>query len=63
MSGKETPLVKEMNLTLRPILVMCTLGGGVLGAILALWGTDNYQIVASTAFVFAVLTGLFSTFI
>ena len=64
MSTKnEMPLVKEMNLNLRPTLVLCTLGGGVLGLILAMWGTDNYQIIASTAFVFAVLTGLFSTFI
>ena len=63
MTGKDTPLVKEMNLSLRPTLVLCTLGGGILGTILAMWGTDNYQIIASTAFVFAVLTGLFSTFI
>ena len=58
------PFVKEMNLSLRPTLVLCTLGGAILGFILAIWGiSDNYQLVASVTFVFAVLTGLFSTFI
>ena len=58
------PLVKELNLSLRPTLVLCTLGGGILGFILANWGvTDNVGLIASVTFVFAVLSGLFSTFI
>jgi len=56
------PLVKEMNLSLRPTLVLCMLGGGILGSVLATWGVaDNYPLIASVTFVFAVLTGLFST--
>jgi len=51
-------------LNLRPTLVLCTLGGGILGFIMATWGlSDNHQFIASATFVFAVLTGLFSTFI
>ena len=62
--NNNVPLVKEMNLSLRPTLVLCTIGGGILGFILAKWGvSDNYQLIASVTFVFAVLTGLFSTFI
>jgi hypothetical protein len=58
------PLVKELNLSLRPTLVLCTIGGGVLGVILASWGvSDNIGLIASVSFVFAVLSGLFSTFI
>ncbi len=58
------PLVKELNLSLRPTLLLCTLGGGVLGYILASWGvSDNIGLIASVSFVFAVLSGLFSTFI
>ncbi|MGA9601559.1 MAG: hypothetical protein WBS22_15150 [Methylocystis sp.] len=58
------PLVKELNLSLRPTLVLCTIGGGVLGVILASWGvSDNVGLIASVSFVFAVLSGLFSTFI
>jgi hypothetical protein len=58
------PLVKDLNLSLRPTLVLCTLGGGILGFILATWGvTDNVGLIASVTFVFAVLSGLFSTFI
>ena len=63
-ANNNVPLVKEMNLTLRPTLVLCTLGGAILGFILAKWGvSDNYQLIASVTFVFAVLAGLFSTFI
>jgi len=63
-ANNNMPLVKEMNLSLRPTLLLCTLGGGVLGFTLANWGvSDNVGVIASTSFVFAVLSGLFSTFI
>ena len=63
-ANNNMPLVKEMNLSLRPTLLLRMLGGGVLGFILASWGvSDNVGIIASTSFVFAVLSGLFSTLI
>jgi hypothetical protein len=64
MSNSNMPVMSELKLGVRPTVILCAIGGGVLGLILAMWGvSDNIGIVASVSFVFAVLSGLFSMFI
>ena len=64
MQDGKLPLMNELKLGVTPTVVLCTIGGGILGAILAMWGvSDNIGIIASVTFVFAVMSGLFSMFI
>jgi len=64
MPDGKMPLMNELKLGISPTVIICTIGGGVLGCILATWGvSDNIGIIASVTFVFAVLSGLFSMFI
>jgi hypothetical protein len=64
MSSNKMPLMNELKLGVSPTVVLCTVGGGALGLILAMWAvSDNVGIIASVTFVFAVMSGLFSMFI
>ena len=55
--------MREMNFALTPNVMICGAAGAVLGAILAYWGTSDVAIVGSTAFVFAILSGIFGMFV
>jgi len=64
MTDKNMHLMNELKIGITPTVALCTIGGGVLGLILAMWGApDNIGLMASVSFVFAVMSGLFSMFI
>lgn len=65
-SGKEVDKyggVVEFDLTLTPSVLICAAADGILGMILAMWGTSEISIIASTTIVFAVLSGIFGLFV
>ncbi len=65
-SGRETDKYGGMaafDLTLTPSVIICAAAGGILGLILAAWATSDFSIMASTAIVFAVLSGIFGLFV
>lgn len=49
----------DFDLTLTPSVLICAVAGGVLGLILAMWGTSEIPIIVATVIVFAVLSGIF----
>ncbi len=53
----------EFDMALTPSVIICGVAGAVLGAILALWGTNEIPIVIATTIVFAVLSGIFGFFV
>ncbi len=55
--------VVAFDLALSPSVIICAVAGGILGMILAMWGTSEISIIASTAIVFAVLSGIFGLFV
>lgn len=55
--------MRELHLGLSPAVLLCALGGGILGAILSLWGTSDIGVVAATVFVMAILSGIFGMFL
>ncbi len=55
--------MRELNFSLTPYVYLCAAGGGVLGLILSMWATDQVGIIGATAFVMAVLSGLFGMFL
>lgn len=55
--------VVDFDLTLTPSVLICAVAGGVLGLILAMWGTSEVPIIVATVIVFAVLSGIFGLFV
>ncbi len=55
--------IVELDMALTPSVIICGVAGAVLGAILALWGTNEIPIVIATTIVFAVLSGIFGFFV
>ena len=55
--------MRELHLGLSPNVLLCALGGGILGAILSLWATTDVGVVGATVFVMAILSGIFGMFL
>jgi hypothetical protein len=55
--------MRELHLGLSPNVLLCALGGGILGAILSLWGTTDMGVVAATVIVMSILSGIFGMFL
>jgi hypothetical protein len=55
--------MRALKLGLSPTVILCAIGGAVLGLILALWSTSEIGIVAATVFIFAILSGIFGMFL
>ena len=51
------------DVELTPSVYICGAAGGVLGAILAYWGTSDMAIIMATTITFAVLSGIFGLFV
>ena len=55
--------MRDLKLGLSPNVLLCAVGGAVLGLILALWSTSEIGIVVATVIVFAILSGIFGMFL
>ncbi len=55
--------MRELHLGLSPYVLLCALGGGILGAILSLWATSDIGVVAATVIVMSILSGIFGMFL
>jgi hypothetical protein len=56
--------MREMQFSFTPAVLLCALGGGVLGAILSIWAAGgDTGIVAATVIVMAILSGIFGMFL
>jgi hypothetical protein len=55
--------MRELHLGLSPAVLLCALGGGILGAILSLWATSDIGVVGATVIVMAILSGIFGMFL
>jgi hypothetical protein len=55
--------MRELHLGLSPNVLLCALGGGILGAILSLWATTDIGVVGATVIVMAILSGIFGMFL
>jgi hypothetical protein len=53
----------SMKFELSPMVLLCGAGGAIVGAILALWGTSDFGIVAATTLVMGILSGIFGMFL
>ena len=65
-SGKEREKytgVAMPEFDLSPSVIICAAAGGVLGLVLAMWGTTEIGIIVATTVCFAVLSGLFGLFV
>jgi len=52
-----------IDFALTPSVIICGVAGGVLGLILAMWGTSDIPIIFATTTVFGVLSGIFGMFV
>ncbi|MGA8171719.1 MAG: hypothetical protein WB816_12935 [Methylocystis sp.] len=55
--------MRELHFSLTPSVLLCGAGGAILGAILSLWATQDFGIVAATVVVMGILSGLFGMFL
>ena len=55
--------MRSFDFAITPNVLICGVAGTVLGLILAYWGTSDLGIVAATAIVFGILSGIFGMFI
>jgi hypothetical protein len=55
--------MRELNLGLSRNVILCAVGGGILGAILSLWATTDIGVVSATVIVMAILSGIFGMFL
>jgi hypothetical protein len=55
--------MRSFDFAITPNVLICAAAGGVLGLILAYWGTSDFGIVAATVIVFTILSGIFGMFI
>lgn len=55
--------MREFEFAMSANVYICAVAGAVLGAVLAYWLTDQFEIVAAAAIVFAVLSGIFGMFV
>jgi hypothetical protein len=55
--------MRELHLGLSPNVILCAIGGGILGAILSLWATTDIGVVGATVIVMAILSGIFGMFL
>ena len=55
--------MRELHLGLSPSVLLCALGGGILGAIPSLWATSDIGVVAATVIVMSILSGIFGMFL
>ena len=53
----------DFDFAMSPSVIVCAVAGGVLGLVLAMWGTSEIPIIAATTIVFAVLSGIFGLFV
>jgi uncharacterized protein YacL len=66
VTGKEADKytgVVDFDFALTPSVIICAAAGAILGLILAMWVTSEIPIIAATAIVFAVLSGIFGLFV
>jgi hypothetical protein len=66
VTGKEADKysgMRDMQFSLTPNVLICAAGGGVLGAMLALWATSDIGVVAATVIVMSILSGIFGMFL
>jgi len=55
--------MRSFDFAITPNVLICGVAGTVLGVILAYWGTSDLGIVAATAIVFGILSGIFGMFV
>lgn len=55
--------MRSFDFAITPNVMICAAAGGVLGLILALWGTTDVGIVTATVIVFSILSGIFGMFV
>ncbi len=55
--------MRNFDFAITPNVLICAAAGAVLGVILAYWGTSDIGIVAATAIVFSILSGIFGMFV
>jgi hypothetical protein len=55
--------MRDFDFAITPNVLICAAAGCVLGVILAMWGTNDVGIVAATAIVFTILSGIFGMFV